>query len=69
LRLQNPASRRIPATYILTVEAGKAETDDAFAPFAQRARTRGWTYQVLRADHTPERSAIPELTDLLRRVP
>ena len=69
LRLQNPAARRIPATYILTVETGKQEAEDAFAPFAQRARARGWIYQVLRADHTPERSAIPELTDLLRRVP
>ena len=68
LRLQNSAGR-VPGTYILTVEAGRAEAEDDFAPFAQRARARGWTYYVLRADHTPERSAIPELTALLRRVP
>lgn len=69
ISLKNPAARRIPATYILTVESGKTEADDGFAPFAQRARSRGWTYHVLQADHTPERSAIPELTGLLRRVP
>ncbi len=69
LRLQNPAARRIPATYILTVDAGKAESDDDFASFAERAKARGWTYHVLQADHTPERSAIRELTDLFRRVP
>ena len=69
LRLQNPAGQRVHGTYILTVEAGRAEAEDDFAPFAQRAKSRGWTYHVLRADHTPERSAIPELTALLRRVP
>ncbi|HLA14424.1 MAG TPA: alpha/beta fold hydrolase [Gemmatimonadaceae bacterium] len=69
IKLQNPAGRRIPATYILTVESGKAEADDGFAAFAQRAKSRGWTYHVLRSDHTPERSAVAELTDLLRRVP
>ena len=69
LRLRNPAGGLVPGTYILTVDAGRAEAEDDFAPFAQRAKMRGWTYYVLRADHTPERSAIPELTALLRRVP
>lgn len=69
ITLQNPAARRIPATYILTVERGKAEADDGFAAFAQRAKSRGWTYHVLQSDHTPERSAVTELTGLLRRVP
>ena len=69
VKLQNPAARRIPGTYILTVEAGKAEGDDGFAAFAQRAKSRGWTYHVLQGDHTPERSAVTELTRLLRLVP
>ena len=69
IELRNPAARRIPGTYILTVEAGKAEADDGFAAFAHRARSRGWTYHVLQSDHTPERSAVRELTGLLRRVP
>jgi pimeloyl-ACP methyl ester carboxylesterase len=69
LKLQNPAGRRVPGTYILTVEPGKPETDDEFVDFGRRAKKRGWTHQVLRSDHTPERSAIRELTDLLRQVP
>jgi pimeloyl-ACP methyl ester carboxylesterase len=69
LRLQNAAARRIPGTYILTVDSGKAEASDDFAGFGQRAKLRGWTYHVLQADHTPERSAVSELTTLLRSVP
>jgi pimeloyl-ACP methyl ester carboxylesterase len=69
LKLENPAARKIPGTYILTVDPGKAEANDDFAPFGQRAKSRGWTYHVLQADHTPERSAVGELTTLLRNVP
>jgi pimeloyl-ACP methyl ester carboxylesterase len=69
LRLQNAAATRIPGTYILTVDPGKAEASDDFAPFGQRAKSRGWTYRVLQADHTPERSAVGELSALLRSVP
>lgn len=69
ISLRNHASRRIPGTYILTVEPGKAEAEDGFAAFARRAKARGWTYHVLRSDHTPERSAVSELSGLLRRVP
>jgi pimeloyl-ACP methyl ester carboxylesterase len=69
LRLENAAARRIPGTYILTVDPGKAEASDDFAPFGQRAKARGWTYHVMQADHTPERSAVSELAALLRSVP
>jgi len=69
LKLENPDARRIPGTYILTVDPGKAEASDDFAPFGQRAKSRGWTYHVLQADHTPERSAVSELAALLRSVP
>jgi pimeloyl-ACP methyl ester carboxylesterase len=69
LKLGNPSGRRIPGTYILTVDPGKAEASDDFAPFGQRAKSRGWTYRVIQADHTPERSAVSELTTLLRSVP
>jgi pimeloyl-ACP methyl ester carboxylesterase len=66
---RNPAAVRLPATYILTAEPGRAEADDDFAAFAERAKARGWAYHVLRANHVPERSAAVPLTDLLRRVP
>ena len=66
---RNPAARRLPGTYILTVEPGRAEGEDDFAAFAQRAKARGWAYRVMRANHVPERSAPKELTELLRRTP
>lgn len=66
---KNPAAHRIPATYILTVEPGRAEQEDDFAAFGQRAKSRGWSYRVLRANHTPERSAPAQLTALLRAIP
>ncbi len=69
LALKNPAARRLPATYILTVERGKSEAEDDFAPFSARAKARGWTHHVLTADHTPERSAPVALAELLRGVP
>lgn len=62
-----PALRRIPATYILTVAPGKAEDD--FDPFAARARKRGWPVFRMTADHVPERSAPQELVGLLRGIP
>ena len=69
LVLTNPAGRRVPSTYILTVEAGKREEDDAFAPFARRAKARGFAYYVVTSDHVVERTAPRALSDLLERVP
>jgi pimeloyl-ACP methyl ester carboxylesterase len=69
LVLTNPAGRRVAATYILTVAAGKSESDDDFFPFAQRARARGFISYVLQSDHVAERTAPRELTDLLLRTP
>lgn len=66
LSLTNEAARRIPATYILTVEAGK-EADD-FSPQAERARARGWRVERLQADHNPQWSAPDGLVDMLDRV-
>ncbi|HEX9705676.1 MAG TPA: alpha/beta fold hydrolase [Gemmatimonadales bacterium] len=66
LRLLNPASRRVPTTYILTVEPG--QTPDAFQRFADRAALRGWRVYQLDADHIPERSAPAALVALLGRI-
>lgn len=67
LRLVNPAGRRIPGTYILTVEPGA--TTDAFQRYADRATARGWRVLRMAADHIPERSAPPALVELLDRIP
>lgn len=65
LRLfDEPALRRIPAAYILTVAPGK--TEDDFDRFAERARQRGWPVLRMTADHVPERSAPDALVGLLR---
>jgi hypothetical protein len=69
LTLTNPAGRRVPGTYILTVDPGKADSTDSFFPFAQRANARGFTSYVVRSDHVIERTAPGELTELLRRTP
>jgi pimeloyl-ACP methyl ester carboxylesterase len=63
IALGNEAARRIPATYILTVEAGAQ--DDDFAPYAERARARGWTVLRLEADHNPQWSAVEALVAML----
>lgn len=66
---RNPAARRLPGTYILTVDAGRAEADDDFFAFSRRAKARGYAHHVLRANHVPERSAPNELVALLQRIP
>lgn len=63
LLTDQPALRRIPAAYVLTVAPGTAEDD--FDRFAERARRRGWPVARMTADHVPERSAPRELVDLL----
>lgn len=67
LRLGNPASRSIPASYILTFEPGT--TPDPFQRFADRAAAKGWSVYQLEADHVPERSAPAALVTLLERIP
>lgn len=54
---------RVPATYILTYQAG-AEPD-TFQRFADRAMKRGWRVHRMRANHVPQRSAPNELVALL----
>ncbi len=67
LRLNNPASSRVPASYILTFEPGT--TPDPFQRFADRAAARGWPVHRMEADHIPERSAPATLVTLLERIP
>jgi pimeloyl-ACP methyl ester carboxylesterase len=53
IALRNPAAAKIPGTYILTVEKGKAPEADEFYPAAERARARGWPVITMEADHVP----------------
>lgn len=67
--LKNPAARRLPATYILTVEKNKKAKDDDFYPAAQRAKERGWPVLLLTADHNAQWSAPEALVEMLAHIP
>jgi pimeloyl-ACP methyl ester carboxylesterase len=51
IELSNPEAARLPAVYLLTIEAG-SEADD-FDRFADRARARGWPVVTMVGDHNP----------------
>jgi pimeloyl-ACP methyl ester carboxylesterase len=51
ITLVNPEAARLPAVFLLTVEAGK-ETDE-FQVYADRARRRGWEVVKMDGSHNP----------------
>jgi pimeloyl-ACP methyl ester carboxylesterase len=63
--LKNQAARKLPATYILTVEKGKEAKDDDFYSQSLRAKERGWPVLQLTADHNPQWSATEALVEML----
>jgi pimeloyl-ACP methyl ester carboxylesterase len=67
LVLKNKDALQIPATYILTVEAGREAKTDDFAAQSERAKARGWTIAQLTSDHNPQWSAPEALVELLDR--
>jgi pimeloyl-ACP methyl ester carboxylesterase len=68
IALTNDAARKLPGTYILTVDAGKKDEQDDFYAQAERARARKWTSQRLTADHNAQWSAPEGLVALLDAV-
>lgn len=63
--LKNEAAKRLPTTYILTVDAGKDAKDDGFWAQSERAKKRGWPVLQLTADHNPQWSAPEAFAELL----
>ncbi len=63
--LKNPAAAKIPGTYILTVEKGRAPEEDDFYPAAERAKARGWPVIMMEADHVPYWRKPAETAELL----
>ena len=63
--LKNEAARKLPVTYILTVEKGKEAKDDDFFPHSVRAKERGWSMLQLASDHNPQWSAPEALAGML----
>jgi pimeloyl-ACP methyl ester carboxylesterase len=68
ISLKNEAARKIPATYILTVEKGKEAKDDDFFSQSQRAKERGWSMLQLTSDHNPQWSAPETLVEMLAGI-
>jgi pimeloyl-ACP methyl ester carboxylesterase len=66
--LKNEAARKLPATYILTVEKGKEAKDDDFFSQSERARARGWPMLQLTSDHNPQWSAPEALVNMLATI-
>jgi pimeloyl-ACP methyl ester carboxylesterase len=68
ISLKNPAAAKLPATYILTVEAGKEAKNDDFWSQSQRAKERGWPILELTADHNAQWSAPEALVEMLAGI-
>jgi len=66
----NPAARRIPATYVAFVPAGQhAEERAKSDPSWLHAKARGWTIRILESNHVAERTHPQELAVLLEEAP
>lgn len=65
IELKNQKRSDLPSAYILTVAKEKKAEEDDFAPFAERARQRGWPVFHMQADHNPQWSAAEELVKML----
>jgi hypothetical protein len=62
-------ARKIPTTFILTVDPGKRPQDDMFYPFYERAKSRGWKVEIMEGDHNVQWSHPKELVKLLEEAP
>jgi pimeloyl-ACP methyl ester carboxylesterase len=60
---------KLPTTYILTVDKGKALEQDDFYSFYKRARARGWKTVIMTGDHNVQRSRPAEVARLLEQTP
>jgi beta-xylosidase len=62
-------ARKVPTTYILTVDKSKTAEQDGFFRFYERAKSRGWTASVMEGDHVVHLTKTKELADLLAEQP
>ncbi len=58
-------ARRIPTTYILTVDKGKTPEQDMFFRYYERAKTRGWTTEIMEGPHVVHLTQPVETARLL----
>jgi pimeloyl-ACP methyl ester carboxylesterase len=64
---KNPAAKKLPVTYILTVDRGQQPPQDTFYPFYERAKARGYTTLTMEGDHNVQQSHPKELVELLEK--
>jgi len=70
ITLTNQAvARKLPVTYILTVDKGKAPEQDDFYKFYLRAKARGWPVEIMEGDHNVQRSHPQQLARLIEQAP
>ncbi len=58
-------ARRVPTTYILTVDKGKTPDQDAFFRFYERAKARGWKTEIMEGPHVVHITQPVETAHLL----
>jgi len=70
ISLTNQAvARKLPVTYILTVDKGSPPEQDDFYHFYERAKARNWTVYIMEGDHNVQRSHPKELVTLVEHAP
>lgn len=70
ISLTNQAvARKLPTTFIMTVDAGREPKSDSFFRFYERAQARGWTTQIMEGDHNVQWSKPRELVERLEKAP
>jgi pimeloyl-ACP methyl ester carboxylesterase len=70
IRLEHQdATRRIPTTYILTVDPGKTPDQDMFYRYYERAKARGWKTEIMEGSHVVHLTKTAELARLLEQAP
>jgi pimeloyl-ACP methyl ester carboxylesterase len=62
------AARRVPTTYILTVDKGKTPDQDMFFRYYERAKTRGWKTEVMEGPHVVHITQPVETAHLLEQA-
>lgn len=65
---RNPVALKLPATFVLYVEAGKKPEEARFYRFYQRAQSRGWAVRTMEANHNPQWFKPAELAALLEDI-
>ena len=62
-------ARRVPTTYILTVDKGNRPDQDMFFRAYERANARGWKTMIMEGDHIVHLTKTKELAKFLEDAP